>query len=396
MMRAVREVAMNELTRGPAAMPHRSDDAGADAQDTGILPSQTLRELIRAGEIAAGTPVEDAQIQPASLDLRLGPVAHRVRASFLPGGAHAVEEKVARYGQYDLDLTQGAVLERGAVYIVPLMESLSLSPRLNASANPKSSTGRLDIFTRVITDHSDEFDRIAAGYKGPLYAEISPRTFSIRVRAGTRLSQLRIRRGTAHHSDAALKRLHEEVPLVSGPPGQERIQEGKLGVSIDLTGLGGDGLVGYKAKRDAGVIDYDRIAAYDPLDFWEPLYARNQDALVLNLDDFYILASKEAVTVPPDHAAEMIPYDTLVGEFRVHYAGFFDPGFGHSDYGGTGSRAVLEVRPHEVPFMVEDGQIVGKFVYEKLTQVPDRLYGQGIGSNYQAQGLRLSKHFKQD
>lgn len=396
MMRAFEGVAMNESPGGAAAMPDQPDTKADDAQAMGILPSQTLRELIRVGEIAAETPVEDTQIQPASLDLRLGPVAHRVRASFLPGRAHTVQEKIARYGQYDLDLTNGGVLERGAVYIVPLMESLALSPRLNASANPKSSTGRLDIFTRVITDRSDEFDRIAAGYQGPLYAEISPRTFSIRVRAGTRLSQLRIRRGTAHHSDAALKRLHEEVSLVSAAPGQERIHEGKLGVSIDLTGLGADGLVGYKAKRDAGVIDYDRIAAYEPLDFWEPIYARKQDALVLNLDDFYILASKEAVTVPPDHAAEMMPYDTLVGEFRVHYAGFFDPGFGHSDYGGTGSRAVLEVRPHEVPFMVEDGQIVGKFVYEKLTQIPDRLYGRDIGSTYQAQGLRLSKHFKQD
>jgi dCTP deaminase len=378
---------MNEIPTG-------NSDAES-AQATGILPSQTLRELIRVGEIAAESPIEDAQIQPASLDLRLGSVAYRVRASFLPGRDFTVDEKIARYGQYELDLTAGAVLERGAVYIVPLQESLDLSPRLNAAANPKSSTGRLDIFTRIITDHSDEFDRIGAGYQGRLYAEISPRTFSIKVRRGTRLSQVRLRRGTPHYSDAALKRLHEEVALISAAPGEERINEGKIGVSIDLVGVGGEGLIGYKAKRDAGVIDYDLIDHYDPLDFWEPIYARKQDALVLNLEDFYILASKEAVTVPPDHAAEMIPYDTLVGEFRVHYAGFFDPGFGHDDYGGTGSRAVLEVRPHEVPFMVEDGQIVGKFVYEKLTQVPDRLYGQEIGSTYQAQGLRLSKHFKQ-
>jgi dCTP deaminase len=371
-------------------------------RSSGVLPSQRLKALIADGEIVGAAAIDDAQVQPASLDLRLGAVAHRVQASFLPGPDHAVADKIARYGQYTVDLTEGAVLERGAVYIVPLLESLRLSPRHSAITNPKSSTGRLDIFTRLITDRSGEFDRVAPGYHGPLYAEISPRTFSIKVRTGTRLSQLRVRRGAPARSEAALRRLHEREQLVVGAPGPHpegsskgpHIAEGKIGVSIDLAGDPESGLIGYKAKRDAGVIDFDKSGAYEPLDFWEPILRRPDQVIVLNLDDFYILASKEAVAVPPDHAAEMIPYDTLVGEFRVHYAGFFDPGFGHAEHGGEGSRAVLEVRPHEVPFVVEDGQVVGKLVYERLTDVPDRLYGQGIGSNYQAQGLKLSKHFR--
>ncbi|MCY4310450.1 MAG: 2'-deoxycytidine 5'-triphosphate deaminase, partial [Rhodospirillaceae bacterium] len=327
-------------------------------------------------------------------DLRLGATANRVRASFLPGRDETVEDKIARYGQYTLDLTEGAVLERGAVYIVPLLESLALPPDIHGIANPKSSTGRLDIFTRLIADHTGEFDQVRAGYAGPLYAEISPRTFSIRVKLGTRLGQLRLRQGEMTPSDAALRNLYEREELIIGARNDPLMPGGKIGISIDLVGDPESGLVGYKAKRDAGVIDYDRPGAYDWIDFWEPIPTRADNAIVLNLEDFYILRSKESVSVPPDHAAEMIPYDTLVGEFRVHYAGFFDPGFGHSDHGGLGSRAVLEVRPHEVPFMVEDGQIVGKLVYEPLMEIPDRLYGKGMGSSYQAQGLRLSKHFR--
>ena len=362
----------------------------------GVLPFQELRAL--AGRaILPAEPLTDAQLQPASLDLRLGRRAYRVRASFLPGPDATVEEKIRKYGLYDFDLSDGAVLERGCVYIVPLLEALDLPQSLSGTANPKSSTGRLDIFTRLIADRTSEFDRVRGGYAGPLYAEISPRTFGVRVRTGTRLSQLRLRRGRTAASNADLRRLHARDPLFeqTGAGAAATIERGRLSVSIDLAGHPETGLVGFKAKRDAGVIDYDRIAAYDPLDFWEPIYARQHDFIVLNLDDFYILASKEAVSVPPDHAAEMVPYDTEVGEFRVHYAGFFDPGFGHREQGGSGSRAVLEVRPHEVPFMLEDGQIVGRLAYERLAALPERLYGTGIGSTYQAQGLRLSKHFKE-
>jgi dCTP deaminase len=280
---------------------------------------------------------------------------------------------------------------------VPLLEFLSLRKRTSAAANPKSSTGRLDVFARVITDHGTEFDRIREGYKGPLFAEISPRAFSILVRTGSRLVQLRIRRGSPGFSDTALRRLHEEVGLVEtpagSPPGPQTIRNG-LAFTVDVGGDKATGIVGFKARRHTDVIDVDRSFYYDPRDFWEAVYSRRGEGIVLDPNDFYILASREAVVVPPDHAAEMLPYDTFVGEFRVHYAGFFDPGFGAPETGGAGSRAVLEVRSHEVPFLIEDGQIVGRLVYERLITRPDKLYGSPIGSSYQRQGLALSKHFK--
>ncbi|HTH96752.1 MAG TPA: 2'-deoxycytidine 5'-triphosphate deaminase [Stellaceae bacterium] len=361
---------------------------------TGILPSQVLRELIQAGrEITATQAIDDRQIQPASLDLRLGLKAYRVRASFLPGRNETVAQKLERYAMYEVDLTEGGVLERHCVYIVPLMESVALRARMSAVANPKSSTGRLDLFARLLTDYGTEFDQVREGYRGPLYAEISPRAFTIKVHQGTRLMQLRLRRGTPQPSDTALRRLHETVNLVGGYD-EADIKNG-LAFTVDVAGEAWGGLVGYRARRHAGLIDVDLINHYDPADFWEPVRApaRGQ-GIVLDPQDFYILASKESVVVPPDHAAEMLPYDTLVGEFRVHYAGFFDPGFGSAETGGAGSRAVLEVRAHEVPFLIEDGQIVGRLVYERLTQRPDKLYGTPIGSHYQSQGLKLGKQFK--
>ncbi|MCH7793751.1 MAG: 2'-deoxycytidine 5'-triphosphate deaminase, partial [Proteobacteria bacterium] len=286
------------------------------------------------------------------------------------------------------------VLERGCVYIVPLMESLRLSKRDSGVANPKSSTGRLDVFTRLITDHGAEFDRVRPGYEGPLYAEISPRTFSILARRGSRLNQLRLRRGAPTVGEAALKRLNEEVRLVHTDAGTENFAEGKVTLTVDLKGDSSTEFIGYKARKHTALIDIDKTNHYDAADFWEPIYARADRAIILDPDDFHILASREAITVPPDHAAEMVAYDTLVGEFRVHYAGFFDPGFGYEVEGAPGTRAVLEVRSHEVPFVIEHGQTMGRLVYERLTGVPDKIYGAGIGSSYQRQGLTLSKHFK--
>ena len=354
----------------------------------GILPTQRIAELIETGAIALARAPDDDQVQPASLDLRLGTRAYRVRASFLPGPERLVAERLQSLTLHEFSLSEGAVLETGCVYIVPLMESLKLPAEIGAAANPKSSTGRLDIFTRVITDRAREFDIVPAGYAGPLYLEISPRTFPVLVRAGSRLSQMRFCRGDARLNDAALLALHERATLVDGTP---HVDNG-LTVSIDLGGTA-EKIVGYRAKRHTAVIDVDRRAALDPLDFWEPIPARSPE-LILDPDQFYILVSREAVHVPPDHAAEMVPFDPLVGEFRVHYAGFFDPGFGHSAAGGAGSRAVLEVRSHEVPFILEHGQIVGRLVYEPMTERPARLYGEDMSSNYQAQGLKLSKHFK--
>lgn len=361
------------------------------AAEHGILPAQAIAGMFERGAISAPRRPDGDQIQPASLDLRLGPLAYRVRASFLPGPGAKVMEKLDRLKLHAFDLTRGAVLETGCVYIVPLLEGLDLPGDVSATTNPKSSTGRLDVFTRVITDDGRAFDTVPAGYRGPLYAEISPRTFPVLVREGSRLSQIRFRKGQPTVGDAELAEVHRQHGLVSG--GEATIGVG-VHLTIDLKGEGEGSLIGYRGKRHTGVIDMDARAAQDPLDFWEPIVHRGRGDLILDPNEFYILVSREAVHVPPLFAAEMVPFDPLVGEFRVHYAGFFDPGFGHSEIGGGGSRAVLEVRSHEVPFIVEHGQTVGRLVYEHMLARPDTLYGEGIGSNYQGQGLKLSKHFR--
>lgn len=358
----------------------------------GILADRAIGALFGQGQLISEAMLDHDQIQPASLDLRLGGKAIRVRASFMPGRGHTVAEKLERLTLHEIDLENGAVLETGCVYIVPLMESLDLPAEISASANPKSSTGRLDIFTRVMVDYAQEFDKVPAGYKGKLYLEISPRTFPIIVRRGSRLSQIRFRVGHALLAEAELFDLHKAETLVASD--MPNVSGGGIALSIDLKGSGPDGLIGYRGKHHTSVIDVDRKGAHEVLDFWEPLYSRGRDELILDPDEFYILVSNEAVHVPPLYAAEMTPYDPLVGEFRVHYAGFFDPGFGHAPAGGSGSRAVLEVRSHEVPFILEHGQVIGRLVYEHMQERPEGLYGTGLGSNYQAQGLKLSKHFR--
>jgi len=364
-----------------------------EPRTTGTLPSQTLHRMIDAGQIAADAPIEAGQVQPASLDLRLGAVANRVLASFLPGTAMTVADKLEHMAMHALDLAQGAVLERDCVYIIPLMERVAFPAGLSAIASPKSSTGRLDIFCRLITDRGVEFDRVPDGYAGPLYVEVCPRAFSAKVRTGSRLMQMRVRRGSATLDDAALGDLQRRVGLV-GQQGLENIKNG-IAFTADVRGSGPGAVVGYRARRNAGLIDVDKVGHYAAAEFWEEIQAPGHGrGIVLDPHDFYILASKEAVTIPASYAAEMLAYDTLVGEFRVHYAGFFDPGFGDPEMGASGTRAVLEIRAHEVPFLIEDGQVVGRLVYEPLTERPDKLYGQGIGSSYQRQGLVLGKHFR--
>jgi dCTP deaminase len=357
---------------------------------SGILPAQAIRALIEAGGILPAMPVAEGQVQPASIDLRLGEVAYRVRASFLPGPATSVTQKLSELSLHTIDLSHGAVLETGCVYVVPLLESLALPADISAAANPKSSTGRLDVFTRVIADGVDAFDTIPLGYRGRLYAEICPQTFPIVVRRGSYLSQLRLRLGDPVETDTALAALHAKHQLVSG--GIEDIRGG-IALSVDLIGRPGEP-IGWRAKHHTGIVDVDKPGACAALDYWEPIDARGARRLILDPDEFYILASKEAVHVPPTHAAEMMPFNPLVGEFRVHYAGFMDPGFGHAPAGGSGARVVLEVRSHKVPFILEDGQIIGRLVYERMTETPDILYGSDLKSHYQAQGLKLSKHFK--
>ncbi len=329
----------------------------------GILPCQSLDDLIARGAIHAPGGVGTDQVQPASLDLRLGRRAWRVRASFLPRPGASVGDRITDVSMHELDLTVGAVLERGCVYIAEIQEALRLPPDIGARANPKSSTGRVDLFVRLLTDGQPAFDNVEPGYRGPMFLEIAPQTFSVLARAGTRLNQLRLKRG---------------APAVLAA----------TDVGVDLTGA----TAGFRARRHAGVIDMDLESSLDPRDFWEPLEPRRGE-LVLDPGEFYILASKAAIEIPVSQAAEMIPIDPAVGEFRVHYAGFFDPGFGVAEAGGEGSRGVLEVRSRETPFLLEDGQTVARLVFEPLTQRPARLYGDG-GSHYQRQGLKLSKHFK--
>ncbi len=381
---------MSETVPSTASDARQPRPAERGGSTSGVLVAGDLEALVAAGAIRAEAAPEAGQIQPASIDLRLGPVAWRVRSSFLPLEGRSVRERIERHGMHAIDLATGAVLERQCFYVVPLLESLALPKGLAGTTNPKSSTGRLDVFTRVITDGATGFDLVPPGYRGPLYAEISPKTFSVFVHQGSRLSQLRLRRGAPALAEKAMREIQSATPLVHGEAAASTIKDNTIAVSVDLEGRDSDGLIGYRARRHSGVIDLDRIGHYAAPDFWEPIRAGRDGGLILDPGEFYILASKERVSVPPDLCAEMVAYDVLNGEFRVHYAGFFDPGFGWP--GGT--RAVLEVRSHEVPFLLEHGQIVGRLAYERLTGTPAQVYGSGIGSSYADQGLTLSKHFR--
>ena len=354
----------------------------------GVWPDGAIEAAIDEGIITATAPITSAQIQPASLDLRLGAVAYRVRASFLAGAGRTVKERLDDFTMHTVDLTGGAVLEKGCVYVVPLLEHLELPNGVSGAASAKSSIGRLDLLTRIITDHGTEFDRIPDGYSGPLYVEICPQSFSVIAKTGQMLNQVIFRAGQTVIDDDALAALHAETPIVSG----EAVISGGLGFSVDLKPSEGT-LVGYRAKPHTGVIDLGKLAHYDPKEFWEDVHTED-GWIILDPGAFYILVSREAIVIPPTHAAEMAPYVAMVGEFRVHYAGFFDPGFGWEAAGGSGSRGVLEVRCHEAPFVLEHGQIVGRLVYERMAEMPKALYGADIKSNYQGQGLKLSKHFR--
>ena len=356
---------------------------------TGLLPRPRIAALAASGAIAAERMLEPAQLQPASLDLRLGKEAYRLRASFLPGRDRTVRERIEALAPERISLEgEGAVLEKGIVYVAPLCERLALPETLAGAANPKSSTGRLDIFVRMIVDGGVAFDEAPAGYNGPLWVEISPRSFSVRVREGSRLNQLRLRGAgpRATLSDAALRDLHARAALVDGAL---ELRDGLM----THVGLAGEGIVGFRAIKNGGVIDVDKPGACAAEDFWEPIRARD-GRLILDPEEFYILASRERMHIPADLAAEMAAVDPALGEFRVHYAGFFDPGFGWTPDGKPGAKGVLEVRGRDVPFLLEDGQPIARLVFEPLSEAADALYGAIGGSNYQGQGLKLSKHFR--
>jgi len=376
---------------------------------TGILPSQKIEEMLNKGEIKPLlSPLDADQIQPASIDLRLGECAYPVDTSFLPGKGMRVLEKMKqldeRFDNFKIDLGKGAVLEKGRIYVVPLLEAIDLRSEVAAFANPKSSTGRLDILTRLIADEATSFDQVKEGYKGELYIEVAPRSFSVVVKTGTRLNQLRFRRTRGQEpkpiTSADWKQLLDEGQIADFGDHDKRARSIKTGVlpfTVDLEGSGVENnLIGYRAKKHAKRIDLEK-RNYDPLDYWEPIRFRKTSSMILDPDEFYILMTKEAIAVPPDYAAEMLPYDTRAGEFRVHYAGFFDPGFGwnaKTNKAGS-SRGVLEVRSHEVPFLLEHGQTVGWLRYERMAARPELLYGQGSNSNYQGQNLKLAKQFTQ-
>lgn len=374
------------------------------ALQQGVLIDADFRNLFTSGALSTATPLAEGQVQPASLDLRLGAKAYRVQAGFLPGKGRKVSECLAALTMTELDLTQPQLFERGAVYLVPLQEVLNLPAPIEGTASPKSSTGRLDIFVRLITDHATVYDTVTAGYSGPLYVEISPLTFPIILRAGDRLNQLRLRQGDVRVSDADLTELHKQVPLLrqQGASKEELMNQG-LWISIDLHGeqknsQGADPVIGYRAKHHTQPIDLARIGGYHWGNFWEPITRSNCKPLILYPEEFYIFASSEGICVPPSHAAELVAYDTRVGEIRVHYAGFFDPGFGYvaPNAPENGTTAVLEVRAHDVPCVLEHGQPIGRFIYEKLLATPTTVYGAGIGSNYAGQGLKLAKQFKME
>jgi dCTP deaminase len=388
---------MEDESSPPLAVAPQDATAGQPPQvrsGTGVLPYQALVAMHHAGEIAAAPDIEPGQIQPASIDLRLGRTAYRVRASFLPGPNSSVMDKVREMGGHPIDLAEGAILEKGIVYVVPLLERVKLPSNITGFANPKSSTGRLDVLTRVITDRSSSFDQIERGYEGELFAEIAPQTFSIIARLGSRLSQLRLQRFGTAVSATEFLRYYDEGQLIHAEHARLPPRDNLVPVTIDLKGKGLGSVVGYRAKKHTDKIDIDAVGAYDPHDFWERIEYQREASLILDPGEFYILATREDVGVPPHLAAEMVPYSTRSGEYRVHYAGFFDPGFGWDGQRASGSRAVLEVRSHEIPFMLEHGQIVGWMRYERMAAAPDRTYGSTIKSNYQNQGLALAKHFR--
>ena len=385
------------MSEAPSAAALGDPRTGAEV---GVFPSQALNAAIEREWVSSGDyRIRPEAVQPASIDLRLGDFAWALRCSFLPDVDSTVEEKVEGLAFQKIDLRDGAVLERDRPYLVPLIEELALPEDVRAKANPKSSTGRLDVFTRVITDRHHRFDDVRPGYRGGLYLEVVPRSFAIQVKTGLSLNQLRLARGEVRLGDARIRELQGEEPLLyldaePVPQADLAIADG-LFLSLDLSGPA-DRTVGYRAKKNSLPVDLSRIRAYRWNDYWDPVFPEAGGRVVLEPEIFYLLLSAEGVSIPPQIAAEMMAYDPTAGELRTHYAGFFDPGFGYDPEGGRpGSRAALEVRARDVSFMVEHRQPVCKLGLEWMEEPAERLYGAGLGSNYQGQVTMLSKHFQE-
>ena len=377
----------------------QTPEASISAQ--GVLPDSSWRTAIERGWVSSSEgAIPDESIQPASLDLRLGPRAYRLRSSFLPGRNSVAATLEDHQLGAPIPLEGGAVLEQNRPYLIPLLETLNLPEGIRARANPKSSIGRLDIFTRIVVDESPGFDDIPQGYSGPMYLEVVSRSFTIQVATGVPLNQVRLVHGDSRLSDADLHRVHGRTPLVylyghERPAVAEPIVSNGLFLTVDLSG-GADRVVGYRAKKNSALLDLSRVAEYDPQDFWEQVRSDQHNRLILEPEEFYLLVSQEGVSIPRDLAAEMTAYDPTSGELRTHYAGFFDPGFGLSNTSDKrGSRAVLEVRAHDVPFALQHRQKVARLVFEHMAIPPETLYGPEIGSSYQHQKLKLSKMFRE-
>jgi len=358
----------------------------------GIFTHLEIDALIADGAIRPRRPLDPVQHQPTTLDLRLGPEAFVVRAGFLPARG-AVTDQVGALALERLDLAApgGTLLKRGRVYLARLLEDLALPSDVRARANPRSSTGRIDVFTRTIVDGHDRFDDVPAGYAGPLWLEIVPRSFDVLVRAGQRLNQARFLRGRALLPDEALRRRVRADDLLPGGP-RAAVQDHALLLGLSLVPDEPGAPVGWRARRGAPALDLAAVGTHDPHAFFEPVHPEADGTLVLQPEEFYILASRERLRVPPDLAAEMLAWDVGMGELRTNYAGFFDPGFGWGADSPHGARAVLEVRPHDVPFRVEHGQPIFRLQFSSCVRPCDRLYG-GAGSAYQNQGLALARWF---
>jgi dCTP deaminase len=376
------------------------------SQAAGLFSYQGLRDFVESGVVSStGEPIADGQVQPASIDLRLGATAYRLVSSFLPE-RQTIAERLGEkdnYGtglvMYEVDISEGGILEKGHVYLIPLLEELKLPQGVSGRANPKSTTGRLDIFARVLSDRNPRFDDIAPGYTGGLYLEILPRSFAISVKEGLSLVQLRLMDGDAVVDDTELRALHRDVGLLYSGEGDGRADEVSISrgifMSVDLSGQHMDGVIGYKSRKNSHVVDLMKRDYYNISDFWEPVRAEGDGTLILEPEEFYILSSREKIRIPTGYAAEMAAYEAGSGELRTHYAGFFDPGFGYGADGEVlGTKAVLEVRAHDVPFMISHGQTFCKLAFERLKDVPEKTYGPKIGSSYQFQGITLSKQFR--
>ncbi|MBI29421.1 MAG: 2'-deoxycytidine 5'-triphosphate deaminase [Pelagibacteraceae bacterium] len=357
----------------------------------GALAYQNYKFLIENNIINSNNRIPDESIQPASIDLRLGNFAYRVSSSFLTINK-TVEDRIKNFIIDKIDISQGHLFKKNQIYIVEVQESLNLDSKLSGKCNPKSSTGRLDILSRVISDYSSEYEVIKPGYKGKIYLEITSKTFNIVFTEGDKLSQLRLRKNNiVTTNDRELIGLHKLSPLLYNKNHKAIKPLINNGLKITAAVFNDDEPIAYKAKKDSPEIFFNKLRFHNKKDYWVSINKTKKNSLIIEPNEFYILKSKEKIKISRNLAAEMIPYDSEIGEFRAHYAGFFDPGFGNEM---KGSHAVLEIKTYEVPFAVEDGQIIARLIFEKLAEEPTKIYGEGIKSNYQNQGLALSKHFR--